>query len=271
MGSIPFCPLLKKEFRLAGVIINIVMILSGMADFLNSERKKDLEKEKDGMMRQILKTQAEHARWLPQKEDFRSGDTMGFDLPDVSVRTVVTYDQYGVSVHMISPVDCDASKYVYHRQQTFFCRNPRNASLTVDGTKDGPANALCLATARDLVIGLYSDWAIIRSQKEIIRRKLQGLPAFAASFKEREEIRVAAVKKKIRELSVISGAIKRRFKAGELTQKEYIAEKKPYRAEIAELTHQAEMRDPFAERFREELSSCKFVKNWWKLIESMNS
>ena len=231
-----------------------------MEKSMKSERVKAHEKEKDELIRQIFRTQAEHARWQPQKDEFRSGDAMGFDLPGVSVRTVVTYDQYGVSVHMTSPADCTVSKDIYYRQQTFFRRNPRNASLTVDGTGNGPANDLCLETARNLVIGLYSDWAVTQSRKDVIRRKLKGLYSFTAVFMEKERERVAAVRDRIRELSFICGSIRRRFKAGELYQVEYIADKKSYRKEMEELHRQDVMRDPFVELFKEELSRCRFAK-----------
>ena len=77
---------------------------------------------------------------------------------------------------------------------------------------------------------------------------------------EKERERVAAVRNRIRELPFICDSIRRRFKAGELSQVEYIADKKPYREEMEELHRQDVMRDPFVELFKEELSRCRFAK-----------
>ena len=39
-----------------------------MEKSMKSERVKAHEKEKDELIRQIFRTQAEHARWQPQKD-----------------------------------------------------------------------------------------------------------------------------------------------------------------------------------------------------------
>ena len=230
---------------------------------------KEIEEKKDCMVREIIRESALEGEWIPVNEVFHSGDEMGFDVAGVCVRAIVTFDKYGFVVSMTSPVKCSCSKDIYHRYQTFFFRNPPGASLFVGGVEGGPATQKCLDGAKEVLIGLYTDWVILRSRKEAIRRKVAGFAHYAASFVPREKARTAPLRQKRRELSALSGQLKRRFKSGELSQDDYVRQKRPLHDEIVSLMARARERDPFMYRFSRELEDCKYVLDKREFIESI--
>ena len=232
-------------------------------------RRKDLEEQRDNMVREIIRAEVLAGEWLPIPEEFHSGDEMGFDIAGVKVRARVTFDRFEVKVNMTSPVQNSCFKEIYFRQQTFFRRNPPGASLFVNGVEGGPAIPKCVAAARDLLIGLYTDWKLMQSRKESIRRKFTNFLDFSARIKASENSRVASIKKRITTLSAESGNLKRLFKDGEMSQTEYIDRKGPIHKEIVSLLDSLPARDPFAEMFSEELAICKYVENKKTMIESV--
>lgn len=163
----------------------------------------DLSEKKDGMIREIIREGALKGEWLPMHEAFHSGDAMGFDVAGVAVRATVTFDRYGFVVNMTSPVECTGRKDIYYRQQTFFRRNRPGVSLFKGGVKGGPATQQCVDGAREVLIGLYTDWMILRSRREEIRRKLAGFTEWAASFNRQEKKRVAPDRQKLQKLAAL--------------------------------------------------------------------
>jgi len=224
--------------------------------------------KKDDTIRKIIRTSAMAAQWLPLPEEFHSGDEMGFDIGEVKVRAIVEFDKYGVAVRMTHPVKTMAYKEVYYRQQTFFRRNKPGSSLFVDGIEGGSATEKCLDTARDLLTGLYSDWMILQSRKEAIRRKLTCFSDFARAFMEKEAVRISSLKSLILELSRQSGELKRRFKNGEMPQEEYVEKRKPIHNEIVSLMKASHPRDPFQYRFSAELNECRYAIDRETLVKS---
>ena len=229
----------------------------------------DLSEKKDGMIREIIREGALKGEWLPMHEAFHSGDAMGFDVAGVAVLATVTFDRDGFVVNMTSPIECTGRKDIYYRQQTFFRRNRPGVSLFEGGVEGGPATQQCVDGAREVLIGLYTDWMILRSRREEIRRKLAGFTEWAASFNRQEMERVAPDRQKLQELEAQSGRLKQRFKDGEMTQAEYIRARQPIHDEIVILIGAALVRDPFRARFEDELSECRFVEDKKSLIENI--
>ena len=232
-------------------------------------RRKDLEEQRDDTVREIIRAEALAGEWLPIPEEFHSGDEMGFDVAGVKVRASVTFDRYEVKVNMTSPVQNSTFKEIYFRQQTFFRRNPPGASLFVNGVEGGPAIPKCVDAARDLLIGLYTDWKLVQSRKESIRRKFSNFLDFSARFRASEKRRIVSIRKKLAILSAESGELKSRFKDGEMSQSEYVGKKGPIHKEIVSLMDCLPEKDPFVEMFSEELTFCKYADDKKTMIESV--
>lgn len=222
-------------------------------------QKTEISARQERIVREIIKETALSGDWIPDPEEFYCGDVIGFDLAEVSVRAAVTFSKYSVIVRMTSPVACFGSKDVFFSKHSFFSRNPPEASLYVDGVEGGPATQKCLAAAKSVLIGLYSDWVILNSRKEEIRKKLSDYPDYEKSFKEREKLRISELKARILDLSRRSGQIKRLFKRGEMTQDEYVDRRRPVHNEIVSLMAEALERNPFDIRFSRELGDCCHV------------
>ena len=230
---------------------------------------KEIEEKKDQMVREIIRANALEGEWIPMNGEFHSGDVMGFDVAGVRVRATVEFDKYGFVVKMTSPVKCSCSKDIYHRRQSFFTRNPPGASLFVGGVEGGPATQRCLDGAKEVLIGLYTDWVVLRRRREAVRRKLAGFADYAVSFVAGEKARTAPVRQKIRELSALSGQLKQRFKRGEMTQEDYVRQRQPLHDEIVSLMSRTHERDPFVSCFSQELEDCQYVMNKREFIESI--
>lgn len=234
----------------------------------NMERREDIRDEK---AREIIMESALNGVWCTLPEEFHSGDVMGFDLAGISVRAAVTFDRYAVVVNMTSPAVCTGARSVFYRQQTFFRRNPPGASLFVGGIEDGPATQRCLETAKEVLIGLYTDWLVLWSRRDEIRSKLAGFAEWSEAFLEQERARIAPDKQKLLDLSARSGQLKRRFKRGEMSESEYVREKQPIHEEIVALMGKTGVRNPFMHRFRDEIWGCRFVRDRELLIQDIGN
>lgn len=223
----------------------------------------------DHRLREILKTSALGAEWIPVPEKLFNGDEIGFDIGDVSFRGNVEFNEYGVTLHLTSPVSNRAYKAVFYSQQTFFKRNPPGASLFIDGIQGGPATDKCIETAKDLLIGLYSDWVILQSKKTSIRKRLSEFGIFAKALHEREQKRIAPIRERLKMLSIRSGEIKGRLKRGEISQQEYVAVRRPIHDEIVALMKESHEKDPFRTVFSDELADCHYAVLSRELIESI--
>ena len=220
-------------------------------------------------VREVIRVEALAGEWLPIPDEFYSGYEIGFDVADVSVRATVEFDKYEVTIIMTSPVENMSHRAVFHRQQSFFSRNRPGASLFVNGIDGGPATSECINAAKDLLIGLYTDWKILQSRKETVRRKMDCFPEFAVRMLAEEKERTAPVKERIRVLSQESSLLKRRFKAGEFSQKEYMKKRRPIHEEIVSLMDQVHEKDPFGECFSEELADCRYASDRRAMIKSV--
>ena len=60
-------------------------------------------------------------------------------------------------------------------------------------------------------------------------------------------------------VSKTSGQLKRDFKAGKYTEKEYVALRAPIHQKIVELLAESEIRNPFHQYFKEYLDLCQFA------------
>lgn len=227
--------------------------------------------KKEQRIREIIHETALNGEWIPIPEKFYSGGEIGFDAAGVSVRAIITFDNYEVIVTMTSPAKCTGHEEVYYRQQTFFRRNPPGASLFVNGEEGGPATKECLFHAKRVLIGMYADWLILYSRKEEIKRKFSDFATYINSFYEKEKERISELREMIYELSVRSGRLKRSFKSGELKQKEYVEQKQPIHKEIVKLMGESVVGDPFETRFAPELEDISYVMDKKKFIETISA
>ena len=230
---------------------------------------KDLSELRNEAVREVIRVEALAGEWLPVPDEFYNGNEIGFDVADVSVRAAVMFDRYEVTIVMTSPVENMSHRAVFYRRQSIFSRNRTSASLFVNGIDGGPATPECINAAKDLLIGLYTDWKILHSRKETIRRKMDSFPGFASRMLAEERERTAPVKERIYQLSQESGLLKRRFKAGELSQKEYMKKRRPIHEEIVSLMDQAHEKDPFCECFSEEMADCRYASDRRAMIKSV--
>lgn len=226
------------------------------------------EERKTAKIRGIIVAGAEQASWLPIPEKFYSGDKIGFDFADVSVRARVQFDVGKLTVEMTSPVGCTASKVVYgHR--SFFNRTGAFRPLCEDGKEGGPATAFCVETAKELLVNLFSDWFILNLRREEIHQKMATFDEFSRSYKAREKARILPIWPIFHELSRQSAEAKRQLKAGLISQSEYLRIRGPLHEKLSELTRQMRIKDPFKVRFRSELRDCLYVEDPEALIRSI--
>lgn len=235
--------------------------------FDSKDREFTQEIEKSMHMREIIAAGVEQAAWLPLPEKFCSGDEIGFDFADVNVRARVLFDSGKLTVEMTSPVNCTSSKVVtWHR--SFFSRT-RTSSLCDGGKEDGPATDFCIGTAKSLLVNLFSDWFILNLRREEIRRKFATFGEFSRSYIAKEKTRVFPIGQTVHELSRQSGEAKRQFKAGLISQNEYLQIRKPLHEKLSELTRQMRIKDPFEIHFAPELRDCLYADDSKALIKSI--
>ena len=106
---------------------------------------------------------------------------------------------------------------------------------------------------------LYYDYAMVKSRKDDLVAHSRGYRSFRESFLEQEKKRILDAKKECAEVSKTSGQLKRDFKAGKYTEKEYVALRAPVHERIVRLLAESEIRNPFPLYFREYLDLCRFA------------
>lgn len=219
---------------------------------------------REEMMREIIFQSLSGAEWIPLPECFHTGDEIGFDFNGMMVRGTVNFDRQLLAVQMTVPVRCSGLNKL--RRPSFF--NPRPQPSLV--CEDGSATRFCLDSAKDILVGLYSDWVIMTSRLDVIRRKFAEYPEFSANFLASERERIAPIKKSWSNLSSYSHQLKMKFKLGELSQEEYIMQKRPISAAISELQKGMEVEDPFRVMFEEELELLRYVSDRQPFIEQIS-
>ena len=210
-------------------------------------RYDDRPKEyaRDAKAMEIFKNAIDNAGWLDENDSLASGDVVGFDFGDDRVRATVDMRKDSIEIHMVSPL-----KYDYARSwhQSFFSRN----NWLHDDAK-------VKAAVHGALTELYYDYAMVKSRKDDLVAHSRGYRSFRESFLEQERKRILDAKKECAEVSKTSGQLKRDFKAGKYTEKEYVALRAPVHERIVRLLAESEIRDPFHLYFREYLDLCRFA------------
>lgn len=227
---------------------------------------EDIKEKQNQKIRQIIRENAMHVDWNIDCCSIYSGDDISFEIAGESVFARVWFDSYGIEMHMYSPIDCTCKKDVFYRRQSPFHRNPPGATLFENG-QDSPANQKCIEVVKDTLIGLYSDYYLLKCRRDIIRQKKEEFPAFETRFREMERKRVEPLKKRFRELSIQSRDLKRQFKDGKFKQKEYTDRRNDIHCQMYKLTEEASTKDPFNVYFSEEISLCKYISDKRSAIE----
>lgn len=231
------------------------------------ERNTGLETDRTAMVRNIIATSASSCDWTLPEGEFYSGDQMSGDMAGVPVQATVTFTRYDVTANMTSPVICSTTRRVL-KAPSFFSRNRVGSTLFAGNSSDGPASELCLRNAKSAIIGLYTDWVVLCSRKDIIQEKFTQFEEFSKELHRSELDRIRPIKTHLKDLRSQSAAVKLAFKAGEIDEQEYIRAKRPLREQIHALESEIVEKDPFAILFGEEIQLCRYVSDKRSFIES---
>lgn len=194
---------------------------------------------------EIFRNAVDNAGWLDENDSLASGDVVGFDFGDERVRATVDIRKDSIGIHMVSPL-----KYDYARSwhQSSFSRN----NWLHDDTK-------VKAAVHGALTELYYDFTMVKSRKDDLVAHSRGYRHFRESFLEQERKRILDAKKECAEVSKTRGQLKRDFKAGKYTKKEYVSLRAPVHERIVRLLAESKIRDPFPLYFREYLDLCQFA------------
>jgi hypothetical protein len=196
---------------------------------------------------EIFRNAVDNAGWLDEKDSLVSGDTVGFNFGDDEVRATVETGKEIIEVHMISPLKYDYARSLH---MSFFSRN----NWLKDENK-------VKAIVHRILTELYYDYAMVKLRKDDLVAHSRGYKSFRESFLEQERERTLEARKECAMVSKTSGQLKRDFKAGKYTEKEYVALRAPIHQKIVELLAESEIRNPFHQYFREYLDLCQFASN----------
>jgi len=226
---------------------------------LSREEENELifERERQEMLLDICNAAA---RWEKTGDEVFSGSSFSVALGEETVSGKLFFNQYGMDVEMTSPAQMTMHWHSFH---------PRYGALTRNGKKDGPATDECRRTAVGILMGIYNDWKEILGRKETILAKYRVMPEKEREYMERETARSAVLREKEKMLAHLSGELKRCFKAGLFSQKEYVPIRRSLHDRIVAFKLEGEIPDFFSEYFKEELEVCRTVKNPKELIEKV--
>ena len=194
---------------------------------------------------EIFRNAVDNAGWLDENDSLASGDVVGFDFGDDQVRATVDVKKDAIEIRMVSPLKYDYARSLH---LSFFSRN----NWLHDDAK-------VKAAVHGALTELYYDYAMVKSRKDDLVAHSRGYRSFRESFLEQEKKRILDAKKECAEVSKTSGQLKRDFKAGKYTEKEYAALRAPVHERIVRLLAESEIRNPFPLYFREYLDLCRFA------------
>ena len=194
---------------------------------------------------EIFENAVNNAEWLDEKDSLVSGDMVGFNFGDDEVRATVEIGKEIIEVHMISPLKYDYARSLH---MSFFSRN----NWLKDKNK-------VKSIVHRILTELYYDYAMVKLRKDDLVAHSRGFKSFKESFLEKERERTLEARKECAMVSKTSGQLKRDFKAGKYTEKEYVALRAPVHERIVRLLAESEIRDPFHLYFREYLDLCRFA------------
>lgn len=196
---------------------------------------------------EIFENAVNNSEWLDENDSLVSGDIVGFNFGDDEVRATVEIGKEIIEVHIISPLKYDYARSLH---MSFFSRN----NWLKDENK-------VKAIVHRILTELYYDYAMVKLRKDDLVAHSRGYKSFRESFLEQERERTLVARKECAMVSKTSGQLKRDFKAGKYTEKEYVALRAPIHQKIVELLAESEIRNPFHLYFREYLDLCRFASN----------
>lgn len=194
---------------------------------------------------EIFENAVNNSEWLDENDSLVSGDMVGFNFGDDEVRATVEIGKEIIEVHMISPLKYDYARSLH---MSFFSRN----NWLKDKNK-------VKAIVHRILTELYYDYSMVKLRKDDLVAHSRGYKSFMESFLEQERERTLEARKECAMVSKTSGQLKRDFKAGKYTEKEYVALRAPIHQKIVELLAESEIRNPFHQYFREYLDLCQFA------------
>ena len=194
---------------------------------------------------EIFENAVNNAEWLDEKDSLVSGDMVGFNFGDDEVRATVEIGKEIIEVHIISPLKYDYARSLH---MSFFSRN----NWLKDENK-------VKAIVHRILTELYYDYSMVKLRKDALVDHSRGYKSFRESFLEQERERTLEARKECAMVSKTSGQLKRDFKAGKYTEKEYVALRAPIHQKIVELLAESEIRNPFHQYFKEYLDLCQFA------------
>lgn len=196
---------------------------------------------------EIFDNAVNNSEWLDENDSLVSGDMVGFNFGDDEVRATVEIGKEIIEVHIISPLKYDYARSLH---MSFFSRN----NWIKDENK-------VKAIVHRILTELYYDYAMVKLRKDDLVAHSRGYKSFRESFLEQERERTLVARKECAMVSKTSGQLKRDFKAGKYTEKEYVALRAPIHQKIVELLAESEIRNPFLQYFRGYLDLCQFASN----------
>lgn len=196
---------------------------------------------------EIFENAVNNSEWLDENDSLVSGDMVGFNFGDDEVRATVEIGKEIIEVHIISPLKYDYARSLH---MSFFSRN----NWIKDENK-------VKAIVHRILTELYYDYAMVKLRKDDLVAHSRGYKSFRESFLEQERERTLVARKECAMVSKTSGQLKRDFKAGKYTEKEYVALRAPIHQKIVELLAESEIRNPFLQYFRGYLDLCQFASN----------
>ena len=194
---------------------------------------------------EIFENAVNNAEWLDEKDALVSGDMVGFNFGDDEVRATVEIGKEIIEVHIISPLKYDYARSLH---MSFFSRNNR----LKDENK-------VKAIVHRILTELYYDYSMVKLRKDDLVDHSRGYKSFRELFLKQERERTLEARKECAMVSKTSGQLKRDFKAGKYTEKEYVALRAPIHQKIVELLAESEIRNPFHQYFKEYLDLCQFA------------
>lgn len=194
---------------------------------------------------EIFENAVNNAEWLDEKDSLVSGDMVGFNFGDDEVRATVEIGKEIIEVHIISPLNYDYARSLH---MSFFSRN----NWLKDENK-------VKAIVHRILTELYYDYSMVKLRKDALVDHSRGYKSFRESFLKQERERTLEARKECAMVSKTSGQLKRDFKAGKYTEKEYVSLRAPIHQKIVELLAESEIRNPFHQYFKEYLDLCQFA------------
>ena len=194
---------------------------------------------------EIFENAVNNAEWLDEKDSLVSGDMVGFNFGDDEVRATVEIGKEIIEVHIISPLKYDYARSLH---MSFFSRN----NWLKDENK-------VKAIVHRILTELYYDYSMVKLRKDALVDHSRGYKSFRESFLKQERERTLEARKECAMVSKTSGQLKRDFKAGKYTEKEYVSLRAPIHQKIVELLAESEIRNPIHQYFKEYLDLCQFA------------